>query len=87
MCATGSSRVVQPQATRAEHAALVQQALTAGPDALSAAQKHLLLGDPFALAQLHGLVWGSPLAHARWKETRVLPRRAANVVPLRPRLA
>ncbi|QOT78776.1 glucans biosynthesis glucosyltransferase MdoH [Cupriavidus basilensis] len=87
MCATASPRVVQPQATQAEHAALVQQALTAGPDALSAAQKHLLLGDPFALAQLHGLVWGSPQAHARWKETRVLPRRAANVVPLRPRLA
>ena len=40
-----------------------------------------------AMAQLHELVWGSPLAHARWKETRVLPRRAANVVPLRPRLA
>jgi len=87
MCATGSPRVVQPQATQQEHAALVHQALTAGPGGLSAAEKHLLLGDPFALASLHELVWGSPLAHSGWKETRVLPRRAANVVPLRPRLA
>ncbi|WP_430869653.1 glucans biosynthesis glucosyltransferase MdoH [Cupriavidus basilensis] len=87
MCATASARLVQPEATRQEHAALVQQALTAGPDALSAAQKHLLLGDPFALARLHELAWGSALAHPAWKETRVLPRRAANVVPLRPRLA
>ena len=87
MCATGSPRVVQPQATQQEHAALVHQALTAGPDGLSAAEKHVLLGDPFALASLHELVWGSPLAHSGWKETRVLPRRAANVVPLRPRLA
>ncbi|MGT2510329.1 glucans biosynthesis glucosyltransferase MdoH [Cupriavidus basilensis] len=87
MCATGSPRVVQPQATQQEHAALVHEALTAGPGGLSAAEKHLLLGDPFALASLHELVWGSPLAHSGWKETRVLPRRAANVVPLRPRLA
>ncbi|KJK21966.1 glucosyltransferase MdoH [Burkholderiaceae bacterium 16] len=87
MCATGSPRVVQPQATQQEHAALVHQALTAGPGGLSAAEKHLLLGDPFTLASLHELVWGSPLAHSGWKETRVLPRRAANVVPLRPRLA
>ncbi|WP_454726389.1 MULTISPECIES: glucans biosynthesis glucosyltransferase MdoH [Cupriavidus] len=87
MCATGSSRLIQPESTRLAHAALVQQALTEGPDSLGAAQKHLLLGDPFALASLHEQVWASPQAHASWKETRILPRRAPNVVPLRPRLA
>jgi membrane glycosyltransferase len=85
MCATATSRVVQPAATQRQHAALVQQALTAGPDGLSAKQKLLLLNDPFALAQLHEAVWGSPLADDGWKETRALLRRAPNVVPLRPR--
>ncbi|MBY4947596.1 glucans biosynthesis glucosyltransferase MdoH [Cupriavidus respiraculi] len=87
MCATASSRVVQPASTQRQHAALVQQALTAGPEALSAQQKLTLLNDPFALAQLHEAVWGSPLADDGWKATRALLRRAPNVVPLRPRTA
>ncbi|MEK7694414.1 MAG: glucan biosynthesis glucosyltransferase H, partial [Pseudomonadota bacterium] len=87
MCATGTARKVQPEAARLQHAALVQHALTNGPKSLSAAQKHVLLGDPFALARLHELVWGSPLADSAWKETRVLMRRAPNVLPLRPRAA
>lgn len=87
MCATATARKVQPTPTRLQHGALVQHALTHGPQSLSAAQKHVLLGDPFALSKLHELVWGSPLADAAWKETRVLMRRAANVLPLRPRAA
>jgi membrane glycosyltransferase len=87
MCATATARKVQPTPTRLQHGTLVQHALTHGPQSLSAAQKHVLLGDPFALSKLHELVWGSPLADAAWKETRVLMRRAANVLPLRPRAA
>jgi membrane glycosyltransferase len=87
MCATVSARVVQPDSAKQRHAALVQHALTGGPRALTPAQKHVLLSDPFALAKLHELVWGSPLADAGWKDTRLLVRRAPNVVPLRPRLA
>lgn len=87
MCATASARTIQPQTARMQHASLVQHALTNGPNSLSAAQKHILLGDPFALSKLHELVWGSPLADAAWKETRVLMRRAPNVLPLRPRAA
>jgi len=86
MCATGTARVVQPRAARLQHDALVQHALTAGPQGLSPAQKHVLLGDPLALAALHELVWSSPLADAGWKNTRVLLRRGPNVVPLRPRV-
>jgi len=87
MCATGTARKIQPEAARLQHAALVQHALTNGPKSLTPAQKHVLLGDPFALSRLHELVWGSPLADAAWKETRVLLRRAPNVLPLRPRAA
>ncbi len=87
MCATATARTIQPEAARLQHAALVQHALTNGPASLSPAQKHVLLGDPFALAMLHELVWSSPLADGGWKETRVLLRRAANVLPLRPRVA
>lgn len=87
MCATATPRLVQPDPARMQHAALVQHALAHGPKSLSPAQQHVLLGDPFALAKLHELVWSSPLADASWKETRTLRRRAANVVPLRPRAA
>ncbi|MNS96774.1 Glucans biosynthesis glucosyltransferase H [compost metagenome] len=87
MCATATPRVVQPESARKRHEALVEHALTHGPRALTPAQKHVLLGNPFALARLHELVWGSPLADAGWKDTRILVRRAANVLPLRPRAA
>ncbi|MEM5276091.1 glucans biosynthesis glucosyltransferase MdoH [Cupriavidus taiwanensis] len=87
MCATATPRVVQPESARQRHQSLVEHALTHGPRALTPAQKHVLLGNPFALARLHELVWGSPLADAGWKDTRMLVRRAANVVPLRPRAA
>jgi len=85
MCATATARTIQPEPARLQHASLVQHALTNGPGSLSPAQKHVLLGDPFALSKLHELVWGSPLADSAWKETRVLLRRAPNVLPLRPR--
>jgi membrane glycosyltransferase len=87
MCATASARVVQPASAKERHAALVQHALTGGPRALTASQRHILLGDPFALSKLHELVWGSPLADAGWKNIRLLVRRAPNVLPLRPRVA
>jgi membrane glycosyltransferase len=87
MCATASARVVQPASAKERHAALVQHALTSGPRALTASQRHILLGDPFALSRLHELVWGSPLADAGWKDIRLLVRRAPNVLPLRPRAA
>lgn len=86
MCATATTRLVQPAATQRQHAVLVQQALTSGPDALNPKQKLLLLNDPLALSRLHQSVWSSSLADDGWKQSRVLPaRRAANVVPLRPR--
>lgn len=84
-CATATARPGLPLASQRQHAVLVQQALTGGPDALNAKQKLVLLNDPFALSQLHEAVWGSPLADEGWKATRPLLRRAANVVPLRPR--
>ena len=59
----------------------------AGPAGLDAKQKLLLLEDPLALAALHEAVWSSTLTDQAWKDTRVLPRRAPNVVPLRPRVA
>ncbi|NSX02559.1 glucans biosynthesis glucosyltransferase MdoH [Cupriavidus gilardii] len=85
MCATATARVVQPAGTQRQHAVLVQQALTSGPDKLTPKQKLLLLNDPLALSRLHEAVWSSPLADDGWKATRALLRRAANVVPLRPR--
>lgn len=87
MCATGTPRVVQPEASRQHLDKLVAQALTRGAGSLSANEKHLLLGNPYALAALHQQVWSSPRADDSWKETRALLRRAPNVLPLRPRVA
>jgi membrane glycosyltransferase len=58
-------RTARPVALRARRR-LVAAAL-AGSDALGARDRHLLLSDPLALAELHDAVAASPAAAARWR--------------------
>ena len=69
-CASARARNASTGRIDEERAGLVQQALTAGPDVLTAAQKACLLRDPVALSLLHFEVWASPRAHLRWIEAR-----------------
>lgn len=65
-CAAGSVRQLQPAALCETSLRLVDEALRAGPDALSAKQKAALLGNAPAQSRLHFEVWASPLAHPGW---------------------
>ncbi len=66
-CLAAAHRPRLPCNTRAERRALADAALTLGPDALTAAQKSMLLDDPEALARLHLAVWTAPAeVAARW---------------------
>jgi membrane glycosyltransferase len=57
---------------------LIQDALVGGPDALSKAQKAILLGDPLTLSRLHFQVWTSAQAHPGWLgNTHAVERRHA----------
>jgi hypothetical protein len=58
----------QSEAVRAAHAALVERAVSGGPQALGAADRVALLGDAHALARLHGAVWMRADAHPGWQE-------------------
>jgi len=69
-CASARARLVSANCIRDKTAHLVQQALTLGPDALTARQKACLLRDPVALSRLHFEAWTSPLAHVCWTEAR-----------------
>jgi membrane glycosyltransferase len=66
-CATESARTHQSEAVRATHAALVERAISGGPEALGAADRVALLGDAHALARMHGAVWTRADAHAAWQ--------------------
>ena len=66
-CLAAGHRPRLPCNTRAERRALADAALTLGPDALTPAQKSILLDDPAALARLHFAVWTAPAeVGARW---------------------
>ncbi len=67
-CACGTVRPTQSAAVRAERARLTRDALTLGPDGLSAPEKMTLLNDPVALARLHFEVWTSAAAAPAWEE-------------------
>ena len=69
-CASARTRIASSSRIGERRSELVRQALTAGPDALTAVQKACLLRDPVALSLLHFEVWTSPLAHLRWIEAR-----------------
>jgi len=65
-CASGNVRQAQPAAFRDAVQKLVEEAVKVGPQALSAKQKGMLLGDAPALSRLHFQVWASPDAHPGW---------------------
>jgi membrane glycosyltransferase len=48
----------------------ISLAVEGGPDALSEAQKHLVLADPSILSELHRQVTSSPAAHRSWRAAR-----------------
>ena len=65
-CASANVRRSLPASVAAGRQRLVQEALSRGPDALSNAQKAVLLGDPSALSQLHFQVWSAEQVHPGW---------------------
>ncbi|HKW81366.1 MAG TPA: glucans biosynthesis glucosyltransferase MdoH, partial [Casimicrobiaceae bacterium] len=67
-CAAAVARFTRTAAVRNERLQSIDQAVTGGPGALSAAARLRLLGDPIALSRLHWRVWTSPEAHATWRE-------------------
>jgi len=87
-CASANVRQFQPPAFRQVAQQLVDHAVKLGPQALSAKQKAVLLGDAPALSRLHFQVWASPDAHPQWfanmpaaVERRAAPRAAAAPAP------
>ena len=74
-CAAGTARATRARSGNDER--LVRAALLGGPDALSDAQKNLLLGNALALSRLHGLVWSSAEAHPFWRRETARPGRIA----------
>jgi len=86
-CASGNVRHAQPAAFRELVQRLVDEAVKVGPQALSAKQKGMLLGDAPALSRLHFQVWASPGAHPGWfgnapvaVERRSVPRGAPGML-------
>ena len=70
-CAAGTARATRARSVNDER--LVRAALVDGPDALTVAQKNLMLGNALALSQLHGLVWSSTEAHTSWRRAISAP--------------
>jgi len=68
VAAAGQPRLSLPARTRGERGNLIERAIAEGPEALTTAQKNLLLGDPENLAQLHTLAWTRADAAPVWKE-------------------
>jgi len=67
-CTTGSARgehehTLEPSAEQKE---CVVRALAAGPEAVNAKERALLLDDPVALSQLHFEVWTAEQLHPTW---------------------
>ena len=82
---TGGVARLRPAADPAARAALVEEALAAGPDGVPMRARHALLRDPAALSHLHGAVWAEAAGQA-WRdavrsnpdaEVRRLPDRGA----------
>ena len=67
VCAQAVARPVTGWPREAIADALVDRALRQAPDALSAADRARLLGDPAALSALHFAVWTSEAAHPDWR--------------------
>ena len=51
---------------RKQRDALVEAALSGGPDQLDERQRNTLLSDPISLSRLHQRVWASPQSHPDW---------------------
>ena len=66
MCAAGTPRLGHTPITES-HTKWLNEALTAGPDALAASQQMHLLNDSSALSRLHFEVWTSAKAHIDWQ--------------------
>ena len=67
LSACGASRSRQ---YRKDASLLAHRALSEGPDALSPRERNVLLSDPMALSELHGLVSTLPTAHAMWHQAK-----------------
>ncbi|HEX4871981.1 MAG TPA: glucans biosynthesis glucosyltransferase MdoH [Nevskiaceae bacterium] len=70
VAAQGLIRERLPAATRGERLRLAELAFSAGPQALSPAERNTLLSDPRALSGLHQRVWTVAGAHADWQAPR-----------------
>jgi len=81
-CTAGVARPQLPAAVRGQQALLAKKALVDGLQALSAAQKTLLLTDPIALSRLHFDVWTSDEAHASWQDELKAPPGTGQVIAL-----
>jgi membrane glycosyltransferase len=77
MAAFAPPRPVLPDAVRETRRTLVERALREGPDALSADEKNVLLGDRDALVKLHERVWSIDAIHPAWVTARGERERAA----------
>jgi membrane glycosyltransferase len=71
VCSVGVARSEQSAAIHHARPWLVQRILRDGPDALSIAEKTMLLNDPISMSQLHFAVWTSSGAHAAWRNARL----------------
>jgi membrane glycosyltransferase len=70
MAAFAAPRPVLPPAVREARRALVERALSDGPDALSDFEKNTLLADRDALRELHGRVVSLDRTHPAWLAAR-----------------
>jgi len=68
--ALGVPRRHLPERATRERDAVVARALAEGVEALTPAERGLLLADPFALSRLHFAVWTDPRAEAAWHADR-----------------
>jgi membrane glycosyltransferase len=70
-CACRAARSRPAAGTDPQREALLDRALTQGPDALDTDQRRQLLRDRLALSELHVKVWSSPRAHPGWLKTQL----------------
>ncbi|HSQ82837.1 MAG TPA: glucans biosynthesis glucosyltransferase MdoH [Casimicrobiaceae bacterium] len=88
VCAQAVMRSAVTPHAREATAARVEQALQAGPAALSTADRTALIADPAALSALHWAVWTSPVRHDSWRKacenppTRKPPAAQSDVAPI-----
>jgi len=76
VCASAARHLKPGHTADSGRLELLNHALTAGPSALTAAEKIVLLRDPVTLSKLHFQAWTSPLAHEEWVAARVVKDRA-----------